>query len=99
MGKNGRENKEWHLSRIYGNLEQQHKHKTWKIVREIEPPRNLPWICVGDFNEIIWTTEKKGGNMRFTNNMGKYRQPKMDLDLLDLGFKGFKFTWTNGRSG
>lgn len=69
------------------------------LLRKIEPDMNTPWLCVGDFNEIIWSTEKKGGNLRFTKSMDTYRRTMMDLRLQDLGFQGYKFTWTNARGG
>ncbi|KAL8539111.1 hypothetical protein ACS0TY_000919 [Phlomoides rotata] len=42
---------------------------------------------------------KKGGNMLFTRSMDKYRITTSDLGLYDLGYRGYNFTWTNGREG
>lgn len=65
----------------------------WELLKRTEPSRDYTRLCVGDFNEIMWSTEKKIlGNMRFTNNMGAYRQIMMDLKMQDLGFRGYKST-------
>lgn len=53
----------------------------------------------GDFNEILWTGEKKGGQFRITQSMGDFRNTFSNLNLQDLGFIDHKFTWTNGHSG
>lgn len=37
--------------------------------------------------------------MRFTKDMQLYREVMNDLNMHDLGFKGYKFTWINGREG
>lgn len=46
----------------------------------------LPWTVLGDFNDIIDDSEK-------FHRMSAFR----DCQLLDLGFYGQKFTWTNKR--
>ncbi|KAL8555997.1 hypothetical protein ACS0TY_003709 [Phlomoides rotata] len=54
---------------------------------------------MGDFNEILWSWEKQGGNCSFTKHMDEFRKTISDLNLQDLGYQGNKFTWSNGWEG
>lgn len=51
----------------------------------------------GDFNDVIDSSEKLGGN-QVNRNRSKYLWNGINkCGLIDLGFKGCKFTWTNRR--
>ncbi|KAL8468719.1 hypothetical protein ACS0TY_031787 [Phlomoides rotata] len=68
-------------------------------MRHIKPKPDAPWMCIGDFNEILWSMEKSGGNMRNLQQMESFQETINELELQDLNFKGYKFTWSNGRVG
>lgn len=51
----------------------------------------------GDFNEILTTSKKFGGNNIIFNRTGSFWDCINKCNLLDLGFKGSKYTWTNKR--
>lgn len=59
----------------------------------------VPWLCAGDFNEIISLTEKYGGSVRANGQMEAFRNTLTDCALADLGCSGPKFTWNNGMEG
>lgn len=40
------------------------KHHTWALMREIRNSTSLPIIFFGNFNEIIYASEKDGGATR-----------------------------------
>jgi hypothetical protein len=48
---------------------------------------DLPWIVIGDFNEIMYSHEK-GGNSGPANMMQAFRDCLMDCDLHDMGLTG-----------
>jgi hypothetical protein len=54
----------WHLTGIYGEPKWEDKYKTWDKLRELQQNSNLPWAIIGDFNEILLSHEKEGGNPR-----------------------------------
>ncbi|KAK0608671.1 hypothetical protein LWI29_034165 [Acer saccharum] len=56
---------------------------------------NLPWIVVGDFNEILQLDEKKGGVIRSNTAMSSFREAVDDCALIDMGYVGNKYTWSN----
>ncbi|KAH0991987.1 hypothetical protein GBA52_003470 [Prunus armeniaca] len=54
---------------------------------------SLPWVCLGDFNEILAAHEKLGGAVRNERQMKTFRQAIDSCGLKDLGYTGPKFTW------
>ena len=58
-----------------------------------------PWLCFGDFNEILSLNEKSGGNEKNIRMVSDFREAVRDSKLTDLGYKGYQFTWSNGRFG
>lgn len=55
---------------------------------------NLPWIVLGDFNEITTSSEKKGSSLPFCN-IGFQSWIHRNA-LVDLGYKGPNYTWCRG---
>lgn len=53
----------------------------------------LPWLCLGDFNEITGQSEKLGGSVRSQAQMQLFRDAIDKCGLMDLGFTGSQFTW------
>lgn len=58
-----------------------------------------PWVCIGDFNEILWSREKRGGNTKSAASMGLFRDTLNKCELTDIGCAGQPFTWSNGKRG
>jgi hypothetical protein len=55
------------------------------------------WLVLGDFNEITALEEKFGRDDRNLHQMVAFCDALTDCTLLDLGFIGPLFTWTNCR--
>ena len=53
---------------------------------------DLPWLCVGDFNEILKAHKKMGGKLRPSKQMQDF-QDVVECGFVNLGFVGNKFTW------
>ncbi|CAL1398314.1 unnamed protein product [Linum trigynum] len=58
---------------------------------------NLPWVCMGDFNQILSGEEKRGGNPIDETNALEFREALEFCGLLDCGYEGYPFTWENSR--
>ena len=56
---------------------------------------DVPWLCAGDFNEILYQHEKEGGVLRPQAQMDRFREALVDCELQDLGFEGDVYTWRN----
>ena len=61
--------------------------------------RNIPWVCLGDFNEILFQSEKKGKKDCNPRQMRDFSEAIEAANLGDLGYSGHIFTWSNGRKG
>ncbi|KAH9764852.1 hypothetical protein KPL70_001671 [Citrus sinensis] len=84
---------------IYGHPEMSQKHHTWILLKRLADLFDIPWLCFGDFNEILHPNEKLGGNDRNVNMISEFREALCECNLIDLGCKGYPFTWSNGRFG
>lgn len=56
-----------------------------------------PLIIGGDFNTIVRLDERTGGNGRLSTDSLAFGEWINDLSLIDMGFKGNKYTWKRGR--
>lgn len=93
------DNKEWFLNGIYGYLEEQLKKNTWILIQDLVRRGGDRVLCFRGLNDVIMEQENTRGNSRSSQQLSLGRQT-MDLcGILDLGFEGYPFTWTNGRKG
>lgn len=51
---------EWRFIGVYGFPDEALKYKTWQLLQALHLSFSLLWLCVGDFNEILYNLEKKG---------------------------------------
>ena len=56
---------------------------------------SLPWLLLGDFNDMISEEEKLGGLPVNRTRMMAFRNCLDKCGLIDLGFHWPRFTWTN----
>ncbi|RLN08650.1 hypothetical protein C2845_PM11G28210 [Panicum miliaceum] len=78
-----------------GESRSDEKDNTWELLRILKKKYDMPWLCSGDFNEILFGCEKEGGPSRPEVCMQKFHSALEDSDLHDLGFVGDPFTWRN----
>ena len=52
---------------------------------------------IGEFNEILSSEDKFGGNQINLNKALEFKECIDNCNFLDLGFAGPKYTWTNKR--
>ena len=60
----GNEDSTWRLTGFYGDPETYRRTASWEMLRRLKSMTNLPWLCVGDFNEVLSNDEKLGGALR-----------------------------------
>uniref|UniRef100_A0A8I6XX79 Reverse transcriptase domain-containing protein n=1 Tax=Hordeum vulgare subsp. vulgare TaxID=112509 RepID=A0A8I6XX79_HORVV len=85
----------WRFAGIYGEPRMEARETTWRLLRNIKHHSDKPWICVGDFNEVLTQGEKEGGITRPQVYMDRFKQALEDCQLHDLGFVGDPYTWQN----
>ena len=87
----------WRFTGIYGFPEASRKSDTWNLLRNLHRKYTLPWLCAGDFNEILLSQEKLGGGLRSAAAMNEFREVVDDCGFMDLGYVGKKYTWRGKR--
>lgn len=71
----------WQLTSFYGNPITANQENSWALLKHLCLKLDLPWLYVGNFNEITKAEEKKGGALRLEHQVKAFR------DALD--FCGF----------
>jgi len=83
----------WRFTGFYGAPETHNRIESWNLLKDLHKRFNVPWLCAGDFNELLKSNEKQGGRLRPYWQMQQFREALDACRLLDLGFVGQKFTW------
>jgi hypothetical protein len=85
----------WQFTGIYGEPKKELRENIWRLMRTLKHQNNKPWLCVGDFNEILYSWENEGGPPKPQGQMDRFKEALEDCELDDLGFVGDTFTWRN----
>lgn len=85
------------LTAIYANPTFNIRKLLWEKLARLASFINLPWLLMGDFNDISLPCEKFGGCSLNRMKMRTFNSFLDKANLLELGFIGPKFTWTNCR--
>lgn len=73
------------------------KHHTWTLLERLTCIFSYPWCCFSDFNEVLNLQWKSWGNDRNINMVAKFREVVQACNLVNMGYKGYLFTWLNRR--
>ena len=50
----------WRITGFYGQPDANRRHETWSLLRNLHSRYTMPWLCIGDYNEILSLQEKQG---------------------------------------
>lgn len=82
---------------IYGESESWNRGRTWDLIRSLHGQYSAHWFLGGDYNEIMSNMEKQGGGLRSLAQLEAFGHTLSDCGLMDLGYLGTPFTWSNDR--
>lgn len=85
----------WRFTGFYGESKRELRHRSWDLLKLLKSRSNLPWLCVGDFNEVLHANEQFGGQGRSERQMDGFRDAVDFCGLSDLGYIGLPYTWDN----
>ncbi|KAK4389861.1 hypothetical protein Sango_2323100 [Sesamum angolense] len=85
----------WRFTGIYGKLDNSKRDLTWNLLARLSAQSSRPWICTGDFNEILARSEKCGSPPRPNWQIQNFKRALSVSGLSDIGFSGSLFTWSN----
>ncbi|KAL8119408.1 hypothetical protein AgCh_016796 [Apium graveolens] len=92
------DNREWHLTGIYGEPSRTQRSKTWDLLRNLSRDANLPWCLVGDFNNVTSQADIKGGVAYPSRLIEGFNDCLTDVELHDHDIIGHQYTWERGRN-
>ncbi|XP_023917015.1 uncharacterized protein LOC112028551 [Quercus suber] len=87
----------WLISAIYASPRFEERCILWNNLRILANMHDLPWALMGDFNEVLAAEEKYGGNPVCQRRIRAIKECMDDCNMMDLGFTGPRYTWTNKR--
>ncbi|KAF8380030.1 hypothetical protein HHK36_027500 [Tetracentron sinense] len=85
----------WDATFVYGPTNEFQRRDLWDNIKFSAGKRNRPWMCCGDFNDIVSVREKEGGVPKAASKIRNFTDMLNGANLLDLGFQGPRFTWSN----
>ncbi|GMP46214.1 hypothetical protein CsSME_00014459 [Camellia sinensis var. sinensis] len=88
----------WLFSAIYASPILSSRRILWENRTTLANSHNAPWFMMGDFNEILTSVDKFRGKPINLSRALKLKDCMDHCGMLDLGFSGPKFTWTNLRN-
>jgi hypothetical protein len=89
----------WKFTGFYWHPGPYKRHEAWTLLRHLKTMETIPWVCGGDFNEILEASEKVRGVGRTPSLMEAFKNTLEEYELHKLSYKGPKFTWCNFRDG
>jgi len=87
------------LSCIYGSPYASGKPEFWDNMMQLGANLTVPWLCIGDFNMILSQQDKMGGLPYASSSTDSFTGFVNLFGMIDLGFTGNPFTWSNHRDG
>uniref|UniRef100_A0A803QH07 Reverse transcriptase domain-containing protein n=1 Tax=Cannabis sativa TaxID=3483 RepID=A0A803QH07_CANSA len=88
-----------HFTAFYGAPATHNRIHSWTLLKRLKDVAPmLPWMIIGDFNEILYNCNKQGGSLRRESQMEEFRSVLDFCNLTELHFTGEPFTWTKNRN-
>ncbi|KAG8380712.1 hypothetical protein BUALT_Bualt06G0044500 [Buddleja alternifolia] len=89
----------WQITCVHGPCNHSAKLKFWDFLLAIGSSFGGPWLAIGDFNAVTSALEKKRGKSFVSSSNGGFKNILDEGGLVDLGFDGHPYTWSNKRDG
>lgn len=88
----------WRLTGFYGEPNQNQRRRTWDLLRHLARDSNLPWVTMGDMNNIVSQLDKRGGTAYPQKLIDGFNAVLEETGLQDMELYGHQFTWERGRN-
>ena len=86
--------RKWRLKGFHGNPNTHGRLESWAHLSQLATTSNLPWLCVGDFNEVLSVTKKQGGLDKASRQIDNFQCCINSCGLKNIGYMGSWFTWS-----
>ncbi|XP_074374406.1 uncharacterized protein LOC141714808 [Apium graveolens] len=88
---------DWRLTCFYGFPERERRKASWDFLRFLSSTSQLPWCVFGDFNDLLYSGDKKGKHKHPQNLMDGFRSAVEDSSLIEVELKDGEFMWEKVR--
>ncbi|KAL8158694.1 hypothetical protein V2J09_000231 [Rumex salicifolius] len=88
----------WLFSAIYASPTPENREELWNHLISLKGENFKPWLMTGDFNETSCMEERTGESDNLRRRCQKFQDWIDDMELIDLGFSGSKYTWARGKT-
>ncbi|XP_028762745.1 uncharacterized protein LOC114721099 [Neltuma alba] len=85
------------LTALYAKPHHDYRQQLWRNLFNLSQSISNAWVVFGDFNDILAASDRIGGAQIPYNRIDWFQSRIRDCGLVDMGFKGPKFTWRGPR--
>lgn len=87
------------LTLVYASPTFSIRQQFHQYIETISPIIHVPWLIIGDFNQVTCQEDKRGGRPVRGAEVDCMLQMIDRCNLIKVGFTGPSFTWSNGQFG
>ncbi|KAL4196464.1 hypothetical protein AMTRI_Chr04g183360 [Amborella trichopoda] len=69
----------------------------WEELKNLSCNYDIPWVIMGDFNAILLSSEKAGGNPPNRTSCDEFANFVNSLDFIQPTHECMRYSWTNNR--
>ncbi|XP_074347087.1 uncharacterized protein LOC141685909 [Apium graveolens] len=85
------------MSCFYGYPERAKRRDSWSLIRRLSGLDSLPWLIMGDFNDLMYESDKQGNVPHPNYLLNGFRETITDRHLSEIDLCGGNFTWEKSR--
>ncbi|XP_019153870.1 PREDICTED: uncharacterized protein LOC109150416 [Ipomoea nil] len=89
--------KVWRMTCFYGFPQRHRRREAWQLLSGLRDKSTLPWVALGDFNDLLYQREKRGGNPHPDSLLRGFGDTVYNCGLVQLPMRGHQFTWEKGK--
>ena len=89
----------WRLTLVYGCPDSKDRRELWNYISSSSSIAQLPWLCLGDFNETLSHDGKEGARKKTLYKMKDFQDFLDRCNFMEVETKGCNFTWSDHREG
>ncbi|XP_019151924.1 PREDICTED: uncharacterized protein LOC109148644 [Ipomoea nil] len=87
----------WRHTCYYGYAQRSRRRASWDYLRSLKGASELPWVVLGDFNDLLAQSEKRGRLPHPNGLIEGFNEALEDCGLMSLPMIGYPFTWERGK--
>ncbi|XP_031101919.1 uncharacterized protein LOC116005823 [Ipomoea triloba] len=87
----------WRMTGFCGFPKRSRRNAAWDLLKTLTGRSLLPWVVLGDFNDLLFQHEKRGGNPHPDSILCGFGETLDSCGQFQLPMQGHQFTWSRGK--